>query len=96
MSPISFPKTCRTPPELLELKRNIPIFIGHGTEDDIIPIGLAKLNHQTLTQRLGFRRVELHTYEGLKHTSSEEGYRDVIDFLKRIVPAQGADKSAKM
>lgn len=60
--------------------RNIPIFLGHGTEDDKVKIGLGRESEKCL-RSLG-ARVQMVEYEGLGHWYSEDMFRDIFLFLK--------------
>ncbi|KAF2443001.1 alpha/beta-hydrolase [Karstenula rhodostoma CBS 690.94] len=61
--------------------QSIPIFMGHGTEDPLIPCEHGR-------QAVEFLRaidadIEWNEYEGLDHWYSADMLRDIIDFIKR-------------
>lgn len=62
--------------------QSIPVFMGHGTEDDKVPCAIGKLAAEFL------RSMDIHTdwkeFEGLGHWYSEEMLRDIVIFLKAL------------
>jgi pimeloyl-ACP methyl ester carboxylesterase len=65
---------------------DIPVFVGHGTEDEKAQPVLAK-EAVELLQPLQFD-VEFQQYEGLGHWYSPEMLRDIILFLQRSTEVQ--------
>jgi phospholipase/carboxylesterase len=65
--------------EIHPSNRSLPIFLAHGTGDDVIPITWARNTRQTLGQyEYG---VEWHEYP-IAHTVSSSELRDIAVFLK--------------
>jgi phospholipase/carboxylesterase len=60
--------------------RGTPVFIGHGTEDPLIPLGRARTTRDAVAA-LGCA-VEYHEYP-IGHTVSDLGIRDVAAWLGR-------------
>lgn len=58
----------------------VPIFLGHGEEDDRVPIHLAREGNALLADTLGFE-VEYREYAGLGHWYSGEMLRDILDLI---------------
>ena len=58
-----------------------PIFTGHGSADEMIPLSLSDAASESLT-KLGFR-VEIHTYP-ITHIVSAEEIRDIANWLYRV------------
>jgi phospholipase/carboxylesterase len=58
--------------------KNIPIFIGHGTEDDVVPFFLGTLSAETLRKHQF--NVSFHSYP-IPHTVSMEEIRDIREWL---------------
>ena len=71
-----------TESERAETNQNTPIFMAHGTEDQVIPLALAERGHRLL-DAMNYR-VEWHTYY-MPHAVSPEEIRDIADFLHGIV-----------
>ena len=46
--------------------RDVPIWLMHGSEDDVIPVEAANFSAQRLSQ-LGFSNVTVHEYHGRQH-----------------------------
>jgi phospholipase/carboxylesterase len=68
--------------ERSEANKNIPIYYGHGSEDQVIPITRAQ---QTLAllQKQGYN-VEWHEYD-MPHSVCREEIEDISNFLKRVL-----------
>ena len=68
--------------ERSEANKNIPIYYGHGSEDQVIPITRAQ---QTLAllQKQGYN-VEWHEYD-MPHSVCREEIDDISNFLKRVL-----------
>ncbi|KAL8796488.1 MAG: hypothetical protein Q9195_001162 [Heterodermia aff. obscurata] len=60
--------------------QRIPIFLGHGVDDEKVPVGLGGEAAKCLRSLQG--RVEFKTYEGLGHWYSEAMLRDISAFVK--------------
>jgi len=58
--------------------RSMPVFMGHGRDDTVIPIGLAQASQAALVA-LGCR-VQWHEY-AIPHSVSEDEIRDLAGFL---------------
>ena len=72
---------------MVELERNaasnsVPIFMGHGIADDIVPLALAKMSRDTLI-KLGYE-VEWHQYQ-MSHSVCPEELADIGAWLKRVL-----------
>ena len=68
--------------ERSEANKNIPIYYGHGSEDQVIPITRAQ---QTLAllKKQGYN-VEWHEYD-MPHSVCREEIEDISNFLKRVL-----------
>jgi phospholipase/carboxylesterase len=62
--------------------RDLPIFMGHGVYDDIIPLARAE-HSRALLERLGYK-VEWHTYR-MPHAVSPQEIADISQFLSRVL-----------
>lgn len=72
--------------EIHPSNRSLPIFLAHGTEDEVIPITWARNTRQTLGQyEYG---VEWHEY-AMTHTVSSSELRDIASFMKRAFGMEG-------
>ncbi|TVY36821.1 Acyl-protein thioesterase [Lachnellula subtilissima] len=60
--------------------RDVPVFMGHGTEDEKVPIEMGR-EARTCLDLLG-ADVQMVEYEGLGHWYSEEMLGDMFDFLR--------------
>ncbi|KAF2684252.1 phospholipase/carboxylesterase family protein-like protein [Lentithecium fluviatile CBS 122367] len=60
----------------------IPVFMGHGTEDDKVPCDIGRLAAEFL--RGIDMNVDWKEFEGLGHWYSEDMLRDVIRFIKGL------------
>lgn len=62
--------------------RGVPVFQAHGTEDPMVPVGLAQGTRDLLTST-GYR-VEYHEYP-MPHTVCAEEVRDIGGWLARVL-----------
>lgn len=58
---------------------SLPVFLGHGKEDDRVPLALSQ-EADDLLGNIGFE-VEHHEYPGLGHWYSGEMLRDIVEFI---------------
>ncbi len=61
---------------------DVPIFLAHGTYDNVLPVAWARNSRQTLAQHE--YSVEWHEYS-MKHTVCSEEVRDITAFLCRVL-----------
>lgn len=61
----------------------VPVFMGHGTEDPLIPMAIGQMTFEVL-QGLG-SSIELKRYP-MAHSACPEELADVATFLKRVIP----------
>lgn len=62
--------------------QSIPIFMGHGTEDDKVPCDIGRLAADFL--KSVDVPLDWKEYEGLGHWYSEDMLRDIVEFLKSL------------
>lgn len=73
--------------QMIEVERNaasnsVPIFMGHGIADNIVPLALAKMSRDTLI-KLGYE-VEWHQYQ-MPHSVCPEELADISAWLKCVL-----------
>lgn len=66
------------PPPMLD----IPVFMGHGMQDGMVPLGIGKLAAEFLSG-MGVN-TDWNEYEGLAHWYSEDMLRDIVKYLKGL------------
>uniref|UniRef100_A0A0N5AL58 palmitoyl-protein hydrolase n=1 Tax=Syphacia muris TaxID=451379 RepID=A0A0N5AL58_9BILA len=65
--------------------KEIPIFMGHGDQDFLVPLTFGRLTEEYLKKFN--RNVELKVYRGMSHSSCSEELEDAKQFLlKRLSP----------
>ena len=64
------------------INRDIPVFMGHGDADPIVPLSFA-LKSKRVLQELGYQ-VEWHTY-GMPHSLCDEEVADIATWLSRAL-----------
>ncbi|KAK1835921.1 phospholipase/carboxylesterase family protein-like protein [Podospora conica] len=62
------------------MARKTPVFLGHGVEDEAVPLGLGRRSAECLGKMEV--EVEWKEYRGLGHWYSEEMLGDMVGFLK--------------
>jgi phospholipase/carboxylesterase len=72
---------------MIEVERNaasnlVPVFMGHGITDNIVPLALGKMSRDTLI-KLGYE-VEWHQYT-MPHSVCAEELSDIGVWLKRVL-----------
>ena len=68
-----------------ESNRALPVFVGHGTSDTLLPSFLAQATLGILKQQ-GIRDAEQHIYQGLGHATNAQELDDVKDWLAKVIP----------
>lgn len=64
--------------------RGMKVFLAHGTKDMLVPMRVFRKGREKVEGALG--EVEVHEYEGLGHATSGVEFRDMCEFLERVVP----------
>ncbi|KAK9811818.1 hypothetical protein WJX72_010752 [[Myrmecia] bisecta] len=77
-----------------EVKR-VPVFIGHGSADPLVPAFLASTSQSTLQAR-GFSNVSMHVYPGLAHSSCAQEIDEARDFLLKVIPDKPPPTAAEV
>ncbi|KAK9764589.1 hypothetical protein K7432_007770 [Basidiobolus ranarum] len=67
-------------------ENKIPIFMGHGTDDPVVPYQFGQMSSEQL-QTQGYD-VKFHAYPGMEHSCSEEELDDMAKFINKIIPPQ--------
>jgi len=68
-----------------------PVLQCHGDEDAVVPLDYGRDCQEHLT-RFGCKDVTFKMYEGLPHSANDaELLRDVVAFLKRVLPSHPAE-----
>jgi phospholipase/carboxylesterase len=76
------PRCADLPREAAPANRALPIFMAHGTLDNIVPEALAQ-SSRTQMEDFGYR-VEWHSYP-MAHTVSPEEIAEIGDWLRRVL-----------
>lgn len=69
------------------IHRSTSIFMGHGTEDDVVPFAAGKGSFE-LARRAGCTSLHFKEYRGLPHSAAPEELDDLAAFLRRVLPAE--------
>jgi phospholipase/carboxylesterase len=76
------PLAASTAAEVSAAQRDVPIFLGHGRSDGVVPIDRAKAGRDAL-QALGYG-IEWHEYP-MQHSVSQEELADLNRWLLRVL-----------
>ncbi|TVY94462.1 Acyl-protein thioesterase [Lachnellula willkommii] len=68
------------------VRGQMKVFLGHGTKDMLVPMRVFRDTRARVGKTVGEEALEVHEYEGLGHATSGTEFRDMCDFLERIVP----------
>lgn len=71
--------------EVPEAIKNVPIFVGHGDADTVIPCMLGAVTATTLG-KAGCKNVQFKQYSGMAHSAGPEELQDVRAFLLKLIP----------
>lgn len=63
----------------------MPIFVGHGAQDPLVPIAVARQTAEGF-KSAGFSRLEFHSYSDVGHSTSPQELQDLRSFLLRAIP----------
>jgi len=63
------------------------IFLAHGTKDMLVPMRVFRDTKARVAFTVGEEKVlESHEYEGMGHVTSGPEFRDMCEFLEKVVP----------
>jgi len=68
--------------------KSTPIFMGHGTSDDVVPIEVGQLARDTLINKLDFESVSWNEYPRLGHSVSPKELDDLFNFIENVLPCK--------
>ena len=78
---------------LASLATALPIFWGHGEDDPLVPLSLAKLSKEELgkigvneANQPGGAGISFNEYPGLGHSVHMREITDWTDWLKKVIP----------
>jgi len=80
--PVPLPE--RIASELHPANARVPVFLAHGTQDQVVPFSIGEYGHQLLVQ-LGLP-VEWHSYP-MAHTVTQKEVSDIRAWLGRVLAA---------
>lgn len=63
----------------------MPILMCHGFDDSMVPIEVARSSCKALAA-LGYKKVNLITFNGLRHQLSTLQFEDIMDFYRQLLP----------
>lgn len=63
-----------------------PIFIGHGTDDLVVPFSEFGKSVEAFKEA-GFKCIEPHAYESMGHSLCPEEFVQLGEFMKRTLPS---------
>ncbi|KAK7208003.1 acyl-protein thioesterase 1 [Myxozyma melibiosi] len=64
----------------------MPFFVGHGTDDPVVKYEYGVFTKDKLAEL--DVPCEFHEYKGLTHSASPTEIMDILEFLKKTIPAQ--------
>ncbi len=68
--------------EAAPANRDVPLFMGHGTQDPVVRLAWAETSRQAL--EAGGWKVEWHTYP-MEHSAIPQEIADIATFLRRVL-----------
>lgn len=82
----------RKPSDLIV--EHLPVFIGHGSADPLIPSAIASMTLNILQEKLHMRNIEAKFYTGMGHSSCPLELEDLKRFLLKVLPDTPIRKEA--
>ncbi len=71
--------------QIPEATLNLPIFLGHGTADPLIPSTIANATVEVLKRR-NLSKVDFRLYPGMGHSACPQELDHLKHFLVRVLP----------
>ncbi|CZS91822.1 uncharacterized protein RAG0_02364 [Rhynchosporium agropyri] len=62
------------------------VLLGHGTKDMLVPVRIFRETKERIVFTVGEDRVEGYEYQGLGHTANGAMFRDMYNFLEKVIP----------
>ncbi|TVY80286.1 Acyl-protein thioesterase [Lachnellula suecica] len=69
------------------VKGDMRVFLGHGTKDMLVPMRMFRDAKARVAKTVGDGALESHEYQGMGHVTSGPEFRDMCEFLEKIVAA---------
>lgn len=66
---------------------SLPVFWGHGTDDDLVRYSWGQESVEFLVKTLGMKRVDFKTYQGLGHSASQKEIEEMMTWIAAKLPA---------
>lgn len=66
--------------------KDTPIFMAHGSSDDVVPLKFGDLSKNSMSSSFGFTKIDWNVYPGLKHSADPAELEAVLDFLEKTLP----------
>jgi lysophospholipase II len=67
--------------------RQTPIFHAHGSRDSLVTLEMARMTKAEIERHSHGGRYQFNVYPDMDHSIQEEATRDLIAFLKDVLPA---------
>uniref|UniRef100_A0A0N5C937 palmitoyl-protein hydrolase n=1 Tax=Strongyloides papillosus TaxID=174720 RepID=A0A0N5C937_STREA len=67
----------------MTVNNNVPMFLGHGTDDFLLPLPIGRMTYEKL--KSFDPNVEFKAYEGMQHSSCQQEMVDVQNFIKKTL-----------
>jgi len=74
--------------------RQLPIFWGHGREDETVKYAWGEQSVAILKEKLKMKDVEFKTYEGMGHSADLAEMKDLQDWFEKVIPAATSSDSS--
>ncbi|KAE9372423.1 acyl-protein thioesterase 1 [Stipitochalara longipes BDJ] len=72
--------------ESREGKGGVKIFLAHGTRDMLVPMRVFRDTKARVGYTIGEGVLESHEYEGMGHATCGPEFRDMCEFLEKVLP----------
>lgn len=71
---------------LADESKLMKVFLAHGTKDMLVPVRMFRRSKEKVGKIVGEKMLEAHEYEGMGHVTSGVEFKDMCEFLEKLIP----------
>jgi lysophospholipase-2 len=65
--------------------KDLPVFLAHGTADQVLQYQYGVASHEHMTEKLGMTAVSFQTYQGMGHSACQEELQQLANFIANVL-----------
>lgn len=82
-------------PANADVNKDTPVFMGHGNADPVVQFPYGQASAEFLKKDLGWKDVTFKEYNGMGHNTCSSEEKDVLSFLKKVLPPMTSEGAAE-